>query len=54
MARWRGFLVVSKSYMGYDTMSTRERFRFWCRYPKAASHFCLLSLGDWLRKTVAR
>ncbi len=30
---WRGFLIESKSYMGYG--ASMARWRFWLRYPLA-------------------
>lgn len=31
--KWRGFLIESLSYMGYQKMNGREKLRFWLRFP---------------------
>lgn len=36
---FRGFLIESKSYMSYATMSKGERVRFWFRFPFAWFRF---------------
>jgi len=33
--KWRGFLIESLSFMGYDKMNRREKLRFWLRFPGA-------------------
>lgn len=30
---WRGFLIESKSYVSYETMSRKEKISFWLRFP---------------------
>ncbi len=32
---WKGFLVESKSYMGYEKRSWKKKVKFWWMYPKA-------------------
>ena len=42
--KWRGFLIESKSYMGYDNMTSKEKVHFWLIYPKAFVYFNYLQI----------
>lgn len=44
MSEFRGFHVESKDYMGYDTMTLREKVAFWLGYPVA---FVVFHYGCW-------
>ena len=44
--QWQGFLIESKSYMSYATMSKRERVKFWLRVPFVWLNFMWMIATD--------